>query len=130
MVFNCLCEQASIVKALSMTFCKVSKADPGTLLDLPLFWSKSKGMETVSLTSQHQITIPSKVRRSLNLHKGDRLSFDLAADGSCVVRKVAIKKSDGAARAYIGKRSEPLSDGLMREAIKKGAFASHQSRGG
>lgn len=129
-MFNCLCEQASIVKVLSMIFCKVSKADPGTLLDMPLFWSKIKAVETVSLTSQHQITIPSKVRRSLNLHKGDRLSFDLAADGSCVVRKLAIKKSDGAARAYIGQRSEPLSDELMREAIKKGALASHHGRGG
>ncbi|MFU8848966.1 MAG: AbrB/MazE/SpoVT family DNA-binding domain-containing protein [Opitutales bacterium] len=87
-------------------------------------------METVSLTSKHQITIPSKVRRSLNLHKGDRLSFDLAADGSCVVRKLAIRKSDGAAKAYLGQRSVPLSDAMMREAIQKGALESYRSRKG
>lgn len=85
-------------------------------------------METASLTSKHQITIPSRVRRSLNLHKGDRLSFSLAADGSCVVRKLTLQKSSGAARAYLGQRSEPLSEVTMQVAIRKGALASYRRR--
>lgn len=85
-------------------------------------------MGTVSLTSKHQITIPAKVRRSLNLQKGDRLSFDLAADGSCIVRKLALKKSDGVAKAYLEQGSAPLSDAMMRAAIQKGALASYRSR--
>ena len=87
-------------------------------------------MVAVALTSKHQITIPSKVRRSLNLQKGDRLSFDLAADGSCVVRKLAIRKSGGAAKTYLGQRAEPLSGAMMREAIQKGALESYRSRNG
>lgn len=86
-------------------------------------------METAAITTKHQITIPSKVRKSLNLQKGDRLSFELATDGSCVVRKVALHPSDGAAKPFIRSDQKPLSDQEMREAVEKGALQSYQRRG-
>lgn len=88
-------------------------------------------METVSVTSKHQITIPAKVRRSLNLHKGDRLSFETGSDGAYLLRKIADKKSDGAAVPYLGKRpTKALSADAMAAAIGKGAVASWRRRQG
>lgn len=87
-------------------------------------------METVAVTSKHQITIPAKVRRSLNLRKGDRLAFETGSDGAYFLRKVADKKSDGAAVPYLGKRPKALSVDGMRAAIGKGAVASWQRRQG
>jgi hypothetical protein len=69
-----------------------------------------------------------EVRRLLNLQKGDRLSFQMAGDGCCVVRKIALKKSDGAAKGFLAPGSEPLSDAMIREAVKKGALASYHRR--
>lgn len=87
-------------------------------------------METVAITSKHQITIPAKVRRSLNLHKGDRLAFETGPAGVYLVRKVADKKSDGAAVAYLGKKTKALSTTAMTEAIGQGAVASWKRRQG
>lgn len=33
-------------------------------------------MDIATLTSKHQITIPTKIRRLLNLHQGDQLAFE------------------------------------------------------
>lgn len=85
-------------------------------------------METSSVTSKHQITIPSKVRRFLGLRKGDRLSFQVEADGSCSVRKLSIRKSDGAAKSFLAPGTGPLSDEKMKEAIRKGALESYRER--
>lgn len=87
-------------------------------------------METVAITSKHQITIPAKVRRSLNLEKGDRLAFETGSEGVYLVRKVADKKSDGAAVPYLGKKTKALSTAEMSEAIGKGAVASWKRRQG
>lgn len=87
-------------------------------------------MDTVSVTSKHQITIPAKVRRSLNLHKGDRLAFETGTDGVYQIRKVVDKKSDGAAIPYLGNRRKALSREAMAEAISKGAVASWKRRQG
>lgn len=87
-------------------------------------------METVAITSKHQITIPAKVRRSLNLHKGDRLAFETGSNGVYFLRKVTNQKSDGAAVAYLGKRSKSLSADEMSTAIGKGAVASWKRRQG
>jgi len=87
-------------------------------------------MNTVALTSKHQITIPAKVRRSLNLHKGDRLTFETGSDGVCLIRKLADKKSDGAAVPYLGERAKTLSAEEMAAAIGKGAVASWERRQG
>ena len=85
-------------------------------------------MTTVSVTSKHQITIPAKVRRSLNLQKGDRLAFETGSDGGYRIRKVADKKSDGAALPYLGKNRKVLSDDAIGAAIGKGALDSWQRR--
>jgi len=87
-------------------------------------------MDTVAITSKHQITIPATIRRSLNLHKGDRLAFETGSDGAYFIRKVADKKSDGAAVPYLGKRSKPLRSSAMAAAIGKGAVASWKRRQG
>ena len=85
-------------------------------------------MDTVSVSSKHQITIPAKVRRSLNLHKGDRLAFETGTDGAYQIRKIADKKSDGAAVPYLGKKRKTLSADAMAAAIGKGALASWKRR--
>lgn len=85
-------------------------------------------MTIASVTSKHQISIPAEVRRSLNLHKGDRLSFELAEDGACIVRKVTLRKSDGAARPYLEPGRQTLSDESMQRAVAEGALASYQRR--
>jgi AbrB family looped-hinge helix DNA binding protein len=86
-------------------------------------------MDTVAVTSKHQITIPATVRRSLNLQKGDRLAFESGAGGAYQIRKVVDKKSDGAAVPYLGKRPEALSADAMAAAIGRGAVASwHRSQ--
>ncbi len=64
----------------------------------------------------------------LNVHQGDRLGFQMAADGTCVVRKMTLRKSDGAARSYLKAGCAPLSEELIQDAIKKGALASYRSR--
>lgn len=85
-------------------------------------------MSSSTITSKHQITIPSEVRRALNLRKGDRLSFQLAGDGAWVVRKIALSKSDGAAKGYLPPDSLPLDDAMIREAVGKGVLASFHRR--
>lgn len=85
-------------------------------------------MDTVSVTSKHQITIPAKVRRSLNLHKGDRLAFETGSDGAYQIRKVSDKKSDGAAVPFLGKRRKPLSADAIAAAVRKGALTSWKRR--
>jgi len=85
-------------------------------------------MDTVTVTSKHQITIPAKVRRSLNLHKGDRLAFETGRDGGYRIHKIAGKKSDGAAVPYLGKKRKALSADAMETAIGKGALASWKRR--
>lgn len=86
-------------------------------------------MEIGSITSKHQITIPAGVRHSLNLQKGDRLSFEVSEDGRCIVRKVALQKSDGAARAYLKPGHPPVSGKRIKEAVKEGTLASWNRRG-
>ena len=85
-------------------------------------------MDSASVTSKHQITIPAKVRRSLNLHKGDRLAFEVGSDGAYHIRKVGNKKSDGAAVPYLAKRPKSLSADAMAAAIGEGAVASWKRR--
>jgi len=81
-------------------------------------------MSIASITSKNQISIPAEVRRTLNLNKGDRLSFESLDDGAYIVRKASLRKSDGAALPYLKSRQRPLSDDSIREAIRKGALAS------
>ncbi|MCC5842177.1 MAG: AbrB/MazE/SpoVT family DNA-binding domain-containing protein [Opitutales bacterium] len=87
-------------------------------------------MDTAYVTSKHQITIPAKVRRSLNLHKGDRLAFEAGSEGGAfLVRKIGDKKSDGAAVPYLlGNGSKALSADAMAAAVGEGAVASWKRR--
>jgi len=86
-------------------------------------------MECVTVTSKHQITVPSEVRRSLNLSKGDRLAFEARPDGVFELRKMTRVKSDGAAIPYLGSREKSLTAKEMREAVAKGAVESFRLRG-
>lgn len=89
-------------------------------------------MDVVTVTSKHQITIPAKVRRSLNLRKGDRLAFEADEEsGAYLLSKVVDKKSDGAAVPYLlGKHPKALSAHAMAAAIREGAVASWKRRQG
>jgi len=87
-------------------------------------------MEIAKLTSKHQITIPSAVRRSLGLKHGDCLAFDPTPDGALQVRKAARKLSDGAAVAFLSAKTTVVSPGDMDVAIQKGIRESHLHRRG
>lgn len=84
-------------------------------------------MATARVTSKHQITIPASIRRSLDLRKGDSLSFEPASDGWMKVRKLCHTKSDGAAIPFLP-GDKVLTDDLMKAAIAQGARQSHLRR--
>jgi AbrB family looped-hinge helix DNA binding protein len=76
-------------------------------------------METGTLTSKGQITIPKKIREILNVQTADRLIFIPVEDG-----KVLITTERKSATSICGmlkhrKKSEPVSIEQMETAIQK-----------
>ena len=45
-------------------------------------------LETAKVTSKGQITIPSDIRRKLNLNKGDVVTFGVNDDGIMIINNV------------------------------------------
>lgn len=80
--------------------------------------------ETATVTSKGQVTIPKEIRRALGVGAGDRLDFELEADGSVRVRG---RRTDVRTLAGIlhrpGKRA--LSVEEMNAAVAR-RFASRQ----
>lgn len=85
-------------------------------------------MATATITSKNQITIPSEVRRELNLRHGDRISFEKSARGVIVLRKEASTvKSDGAAARFIRDRG-PMTVAEMKRLAAAGATKDYHRR--
>lgn len=85
-------------------------------------------MGTATITSKNQITIPSEVRRELNLRKGDRIFFEKAAGGAIVLRKeVSAAKSDGAAARFMKNRGA-LTVAEIKRAAALGAVRDYKRR--
>lgn len=75
-------------------------------------------MQTSILSSKNQITVPSRVRRQLQLASGDRVRFAPTEDGRYVVEAVPpAARSDGAARRRLKKMAPPLNQAEMDSAI-------------
>ena len=51
-------------------------------------------MVTATLTSKGQITIPKSVRRSLNLHTGDKVEFVVHGDSEAMLRPITKSVDD------------------------------------
>jgi len=73
-------------------------------------------MNTATLTSKGQITIPKEIREALRLHTGDRVSF--AFNNESEVTMKTVKKSvDDVFGALHDSKQVPLSVEEMNEAI-------------
>ena len=73
-------------------------------------------MNTATLTSKGQITIPKEIREALRLHTGDRVSF--AFNNESEVTMKTVKKSvDDVLGALRDSEQVPLSVEEMNEAI-------------
>jgi len=71
-------------------------------------------MQTSTLTSKGQVTIPARVRKNLGIHQGDRVGF-IVEEGKVVLLPVI--KDIGAAFGLVkAKRSASLED--MEKAIR------------
>jgi AbrB family looped-hinge helix DNA binding protein len=47
-----------------------------------------------TISKKGQTTIPQEVRKSLGLHEGDHITFEIADNGSAILRKVQIHDED------------------------------------
>ena len=75
-------------------------------------------MSVATVTSKGQVTIPKPVREALEIHAGDRLSFNVRADGTLEVHLVTgdLRKLQGMLEA-----PKPVSLDDMDSAIAAGA---------
>ncbi|MEZ4294032.1 MAG: hypothetical protein R3B70_03575 [Polyangiaceae bacterium] len=51
-------------------------------------------MQTVTLTNEEQINVPKAVQDALGVRPGDRIGFEIRADGTVLVRAEHRKKED------------------------------------
>lgn len=85
-------------------------------------------MNTATVTSKGQVTIPKKVRELMAIKTGDRLAFDLEEDGRLRVSRVRHE-----ARPLRGMLSEyakdrPVDDEQVRAALRRRAVAKYAVR--
>ncbi|SMO57572.1 AbrB/MazE/SpoVT family DNA-binding domain-containing protein [Gracilimonas mengyeensis] len=73
-------------------------------------------MPTATLTSKGQVTIPKKIRDKLNLKPGDKINFDIEAEGD--VKMSTSKKSILEAAGKLHRPGQkPLSQEEMDEKL-------------
>jgi AbrB family looped-hinge helix DNA binding protein len=79
-------------------------------------------MATSTLSSKGQITLPQAIRKRLRLKPGDRIDFEVGADGEVRLRPL---RSDIRALKGLLKRPgrKPVSLEEMEEAIRRGGEA-------
>ncbi len=86
-------------------------------------------MTTATLTSKGQITIPADVRRSLNVHTGDRVEFVQTGPGRFEL--VAATRSVRELKGMFGKPARSVSiDEMNRTIAERGAAAGLRAKGG
>jgi AbrB family looped-hinge helix DNA binding protein len=76
-------------------------------------------MSSASLSSKGQLTIPAEVRADLQLHAGDRVSFERAEDGSYRIR--AVKRDIMRLAGILKHDGPPVSVEAMNAAIADAA---------
>jgi antitoxin PrlF len=93
-------------------------------------------MNTATLTSKNQLTLPAQVRKRLGLHPGDRLTFE--DDGEGGYRLVVMKKTHelaqlaGLLRQHAPKRALTLKEmdqAIADEASRSGLAGLPKSAG-
>lgn len=86
-------------------------------------------MVVAAITSKHQITIPSPVRRRLGLRRGDRIAFIPDKNGNFTLSKSSEQISDGFARKFV----RPVKAGAAKgkaQASRQAAAAAYRRRNG
>lgn len=67
-------------------------------------------MQTSTLSSKNQITVPSGVRQQLRIGSGDRIRFQPTKDGRFLVEAVpSTARSDGAARRRLAQAKKRMT---------------------
>ena len=86
-------------------------------------------MTSATITSKHQITIPSPVRRQLGLRQGDRILFAPDKEGGFALRRAGGTDSDGYARRFLhrGKVDQPTD---KSQASRRATAAAYTRRNG
>lgn len=75
-------------------------------------------MTLAALTSKGQVTIPKKIRESLNLHAGDKIEIVVTDHGEAIIRPVSKKVDDVFCKLHQpGKVA--ISVEAMNDAIKR-----------
>lgn len=88
-----------------------------------------KAMTSATLTSKHQITIPSPVRRQLGLQRGDRVVFTPDNKGNFHLSRSAGGHSDGFARKFLSSGTHaPAAD--KATASRQATAAAYRRRNG
>ena len=72
-------------------------------------------MTTATITSKGQITLPSELRRSLQLNSGDRIEFFQQADGTVALRPLTGSVRD--LKGIVPKPGKPVSIVQMKRAV-------------
>ncbi len=74
-------------------------------------------MSTIAatITSKGQITIPSEIRKAMNLHSGDKINFIVEGD---VVRFLPATKPITSLKGMVAKPKRPVSLDAMKTAVK------------
>jgi antitoxin PrlF len=78
---------------------------------------------TATLTSKGQLTVPRAIREALHLRTGDRLEFDVEADGSVRVHALTRRVADVfgiLARPATKRRSPGEMETELGEAFREG----------
>lgn len=75
-------------------------------------------MNTATLTSKGQITVPKAIRERLNLQPGDRIYFFIEDDGA--VTFLPAKSDVRELKGILPKPKQPVSVEAMNEAIAEG----------
>jgi|GEM_PF-6337601 len=84
-------------------------------------------MESATLSSKNQITVPSQVRRELRIGSGDRIRFEPTRDGRFIVEPVPTGvRSDGAAKRRLSKMKRDLETVDIETAIRDSVLKEDQ----
>ena len=75
-------------------------------------------MDTATLTSKGQITVPKQIRERLNIRPGDRVHFFVEDDGT--VTFMPAKSDVRALKGILPKPGKPVSIETMNAAIAEG----------
>lgn len=91
-----------------------------SLLAFPYKIKKSKEMKRLSkLTSKHQVTIPKAVRKELDLHAGEQVTFKSDSSGRVYLQKNRTTvDSEGCGRKFLNPEIGPISVEGMQAAIE------------